>query len=348
MCTIAGYNGTNQAAPILIDMMRKLEGMHSGFYTGIATIHEGKVHYAKVAGDLDTLLENTEAASLPGTIGFIHSRTPGKQGLGDFGEVSHPFTSERDGKTYTALIMNGSSGVFKGTVKVPAFAQQVMDQGYTLKSYHEAAGNTQLPSGGYIHGTDVRCQLTDSKIAAGMDVAEALQETFTQMPCEAVSLVLSLAEPDAVAFARLVAPMHVAWADHGAYMATAPLAFPADAGNYTLLPSMSYGKIWPDGFQVQKFKKQFVTVAPITPEIMQAAYKHLENALQAPKAIMETGVKELLQQMCPDADCIPSSAVAYQIISDFYRQGRLEIEKRYVPGQTDALKAPKFYLSLKK
>ena len=131
-------------------------------------------------------------------------------------------------------------------------------------------------------------------------------------------------------------------------MATAPLAFPADAGNYTLLPSMSYGKIWKDSFQVQKFKKQFVTVAPITPEIMQAAYKHLENALQAPKAIMETGVKELLQQMCPDADCIPSSAVAYQIISDFYRQGRLEIEKRYVPGQTDALKAPKFYLSLKK
>lgn len=348
MCTIAGYNGTKQAAPILIDMMRKLEGMHSGFYTGIATIHEGKVHYAKVAGDLDTLLANTEAASLPGTIGFIHSRTPGKQGLGDFAEVSHPFTSERDGKTHTALIMNGSSGVFKGTVKVPVFAQQVMDQGYTLKSYHEAAGNTQLPSGGYIHGTDVRCQLTDSKIAAGMDVAEALQETFTQMPCEAVSLVLSLTEPNAVAFARLVAPMHVAWADHGAYMATAPLAFPADAGNYTLLPSMSYGKIWRDGFQVHKFKKQFVTVAPITPEIMQAAYKHLENALQEPKAFMETGVKELLQQMCPDADCIPAAAVGYQIVSDFYRQGRLQIDKRYVPGQTDALKAPKFYLSLKK
>ena len=76
MCTIAGYNGTKPAAPILIDMMRKLEGLDSGFYTGIATIHEGKIYHAKVAGDLDRLLETTDAANLPGTIGFIHSRTP--------------------------------------------------------------------------------------------------------------------------------------------------------------------------------------------------------------------------------------------------------------------------------
>lgn len=99
MCTIAGYNGSKQAAPILIDMMRRLEGMNSGFYTGIATVHEGKIYYAKVAGDLDALLANTEAASLPGTIGFIHSRTPGKKALGDFAEVAHPFTSETAGQT---------------------------------------------------------------------------------------------------------------------------------------------------------------------------------------------------------------------------------------------------------
>lgn len=77
------------------------------------------------------------------------------------------------------------------------------------------------------------------------------------MPCEAVALTLSVTEPETIAFARLVAPMHLAWVDHGAYMATAPLAFPADAGGYTLLPPMSYGKIWRDGFQVQKIKKQF-------------------------------------------------------------------------------------------
>ena len=81
MCTIAGYVGTKPAAPLLIEMMRKEEGIDSGFYTGIATIHEGKIHYRKVVGDLAQLLKETDAAELPGTIGIIHSRTPG--GLAD-------------------------------------------------------------------------------------------------------------------------------------------------------------------------------------------------------------------------------------------------------------------------
>lgn len=347
MCTIAGYNGTKSAAPILIEMMRKLEGLDSGFYTGIATMHQGKIYYAKVAGNLDTLLASTVAASLPGTMGFIHSRTPGPKELADFAGVAHPFTAEKDGQVRTALIMNGCGGIFKGTFDVSGMAQRMIDQGYELKSYHETIGNTALPGGGFAHGTDVRCQLTDSKIAAGMDMAEALQETFTQMPCEAVSLAMSVTEPNAIAFARLVMPMHVALTDHGVYMATGPLALPKDAGDYTLLPPMSYGKVWKDGFQVQKFKKYLATVAPITPQVMAAAYAYLEEALQEPKPFTETGVSEVLQNLYPSADCTQRWTVAYQVISEFYRQGRLHMETRYIPGKTEDLKAPVFYLSLK-
>ena len=42
MCNIAGYVGSKQAAPVLLEMLKKQEGFDSGFYTGIATIHEGK------------------------------------------------------------------------------------------------------------------------------------------------------------------------------------------------------------------------------------------------------------------------------------------------------------------
>ena len=44
MCNIAGYAGKCAAAPILIEMLRKEEGFDGGFYTGIATVHEGKIH----------------------------------------------------------------------------------------------------------------------------------------------------------------------------------------------------------------------------------------------------------------------------------------------------------------
>ena len=77
MCNIAGYIGTKQAAPILIEMIRAQEGLNAGFYTGIATLHEGRIHYRKLVGNLDDLLSKTDAASLPGNIGIIHSRTPG-------------------------------------------------------------------------------------------------------------------------------------------------------------------------------------------------------------------------------------------------------------------------------
>lgn len=51
MCNIAGYVGTKQAAPILLDLIEKQEGLAAGYYTGIATYHEGKIYYQKLVGD---------------------------------------------------------------------------------------------------------------------------------------------------------------------------------------------------------------------------------------------------------------------------------------------------------
>ena len=48
MCNIAGYTGFRRAAPVLIDMIRREEGFLGGYYTGIATIHEGKVYSAPI------------------------------------------------------------------------------------------------------------------------------------------------------------------------------------------------------------------------------------------------------------------------------------------------------------
>ena len=65
MCNIAGYVGTKQASPILLEMMRAQEGFCGGYYTGIATICEGKLYYAKLTGDTARLEALTEAANLP-------------------------------------------------------------------------------------------------------------------------------------------------------------------------------------------------------------------------------------------------------------------------------------------
>ena len=107
MCNIAGYVGTKPAAPILIDMLRREEGWDSGYYTGMVTLHDGKLHHTKKTGDLALLLNTTNAASLPGTIGLIHGRSP--SGGGD--AWAHPFIGGRDTESI-AYVANGSAGCF--------------------------------------------------------------------------------------------------------------------------------------------------------------------------------------------------------------------------------------------
>ena len=71
------------------------------------------------------------------------------------------------------------------------------------------------------------------------------------------------------------------------------------------------------------------------------------EALQESKPFVETGVGVALKALYPAADCTQRATVAYQVISEFYRQGRLKMETRYIPGKADGLQAPVFYLSLK-
>ena len=133
MCMMAGYNGTKRAAPILIEMLRKEEGINAGCFTGIATLHEGKIYYRKLAGNLDRLLAETDAMDLPGSIGIIHSRTPNGVPVDSW---AHPFTCEQDGRVRTALMLNGMNGCCNelNLKQYPTVLKKIKEAGYPLKS----------------------------------------------------------------------------------------------------------------------------------------------------------------------------------------------------------------------
>ena len=101
MCNIAGYAGNRQAAPILLEMLKRQQYYDGALSAGIATIHEGKLYWRKVVGDVDTLIRETDAATLPGTIGIAHTR-PSNSGY----ELAHPYVS-MDGRM--ALVSNGTT-----------------------------------------------------------------------------------------------------------------------------------------------------------------------------------------------------------------------------------------------
>lgn len=70
MCNIAGYIGNRQAAPILVEMLRRQEEFDGCMGTGIVTIHEGKLYYRKLVGSVDDLIKNTDVLDLPAKLKF--------------------------------------------------------------------------------------------------------------------------------------------------------------------------------------------------------------------------------------------------------------------------------------
>lgn len=345
MCNIAGYVGSKPAAPILIDMMRREEGWNAGFYTGIATIHKGKIHYAKLTGDLNHLLENTDAAYLPGTIGVIHSRTA--SGGGD--EWSHPFAGEVNGEIITAYVANGSRGCFSPrTSEATAIATELEQSSWRFRSRESSSIGLypSLPDGGSAHMSDVMAQLITRNIVRGEDPSTAMDSAFCEMPSEIVGLLLSLAKPDCIAWSRINMPMFVGFAGHGAYLASTPQAFPADAGEPTLLPANSGGYIYPNHFTAAPYRNPPGTVAPITPQLIAKGFKMVEQELkESPKTMPQLNQK--VKGLFDTADCVPSAALIYQILHGLEREGRLSIAIETRPGMRHNLTAPLFYASLK-
>lgn len=345
MCNIAGYIGQHKAAPILLGMLRREEGYAGGYYSGIATWHEGRLHAAKLTGDVARLIEKTDAASLPGTVGIIHSRS--KSGGGD--EWAHPFLGHRNGTPAIAYVANGSIGKFRDCA--PAFdalAQELFDSGYDLPSRVriESSRYNTLRDGTVAHMSDVMCQLILRYMDKGTAEDAAMEAAFCRMPSEIVGLLLSTAAPDRIFWSRINMPMFVAAAPHGMYLASSPTAFPDDAGTPTLLPQNSAGYVSETSFTSHPFAIPPTEVAPLDGEMRESAYRAVCDRLSAGEPLPLSALTAAVKPLFPLAETLPATAAVYGVLYRLQKEGRLREENRRVPGAAEGLDAPRTYFSL--
>ncbi|MCH5160405.1 MAG: glutamine--fructose-6-phosphate transaminase (isomerizing) [Clostridiales bacterium] len=122
MCGIIGYVGKEQASPILIDGLKKLE--YRGYdSSGIAVLDNGVISTVKSVGKIAALEAKTAGKAPSGTIGIGHTRwaTHGKPS-----EInSHPHSSH-DGRF--AIVHNG---IIENYAEIKA---ELTGLGYTFKS----------------------------------------------------------------------------------------------------------------------------------------------------------------------------------------------------------------------
>ena len=348
MCNIAGYVGTRDAAPILIEMLKREEGFAGGFYSGIATIHEGKIYYAKLTGDIDRLLALTEAAKLPGKIGIIHTRS--KSGGGD--EWSHPFVSQAcgAGEIDCAYVANGSAGIFQSMIdKSIRKAEQLIAQGYVMRSRDRFETDyPTLSDGSCVHMSDLMCANIQHNVDLGMTPPRAMEEAFCELPGEIVGLLLHRATPDEIHWSRINMPMFLGFAPHGAYLATSALAFPSDADEEILLPAQFSGSVSKDRYTAIPYRvptekrlgKNNLTITAgaytIIRDLLAQGEQHFGDVYKA------------ITPLYKDCDYTDSEPLAYHILQALAKEGVLEIHTARVPGVNDGLTAPRATFSLKK
>lgn len=238
MCNIAGYVGSRHAAPILLDMIEAQEGLAGGYYTGIATIHDGQLHYEKVVGDTQQLRNTSSAADLPGTIGIAHSRS--KSG-GDR-EWGQPFVNcDRT----VAYLANGSMGYWQGKTDTSALAAQLYeaDHHFLAVSDEPIGSYPVLPDGRGVHTSELMCHAISAELTAGAGPMAAIASAFTSWPAEIVGLYLAAQHPDAIFAARWNMPVCMGRTSDGSYLASAPLALPAEANWRMWVPPCSVARV---------------------------------------------------------------------------------------------------------
>lgn len=344
MCNIAGYVGNRPAAPILLEMIRRQEGFAGGYYTGIATVCDGKIFYAKLTGDTRRLTSLTEAAKLPGTVGIVHSRS--KSGGGD--SWAHPFLSYKDGLPLSAYVANGTMGFAKPrSAEYAKKAEELMAAGYEMSSkvMEDNPRYQKLSDGSTVHMSDVMCQLIQRNSDGGDSPVAAMERAFCEMPSEIVGLLLNLSCPDRIVFSRINYPMHVAFASHGAFLSSTPTAFPEECGDWTLLSACSSGEIFANRFTETPYQTNPVTVAPMDAAVQERAFETVAGMLKNPVSISD--LSKAVSPLFAEADCNPTAALVYEILDSLNRRGKLCTEIRQVEGAQEGLTAPKNYFSLR-
>lgn len=332
MCNLAGYTGSKRAAPILIDMIRREQYYDAGYSTGIATIHEGKIYTAKVLGDVDALLKQTDAWDFPGTFGIIHSR-PGA----NYVSHAHPFL-DRTGNL--ALCLNGT-GDGSGSPELFAASRGIMkdffDRGFPIRSAVEESGESmRLPNGMGYHDTEPYALMAGDFIDNGMELCAAVGKAIDTLPLDIVTLAIHTAVPGTVAIGRITRPMEIALGDGESYMATTAFAFPEDQKFRTVksAPTAAVTAVTPGEFRVTDVALQNVRVQDIDPCIYAEVWRRIEEVLKnadRPLTLDELHVREMKDVWDePLVDCIyrledgvlkPYTALTYQILYEMYRRG---------------------------
>ena len=194
MCGIVGYVGAQQAAPILLDGLRRLE--YRGYDSaGMAVCGPEGLCVRKAKGRLQALADLTEEGrAVPGTLGVGHTRWATHGEPNDIN--AHPQVSENG---LFAVVHNG---IIENYALLRA---QLLQKGYTFRSQTD---------------TEVVAQLLAYYYAASHDLFEAVTSMLSAVEGAYALGIICADAPDRLIAARKDAPLLLGCGDGENFLAS--------------------------------------------------------------------------------------------------------------------------------
>ena len=267
MCGIVGYTGAQNAAPVLLEGLKKLE--YRGYDSaGLAVIQGNTIHISKVTGRIANLCEKTQDGLLtPGTTGIEHTRWATHGAPTDTN--AHPHASN-DGRF--AVVHNG---IIENYVEL---RQELTEKGY----HFESETDTEV----IVHLVEMYYR-GDFKRAV-MKASNRLQGSY------ALGIVCS-DEPERIFVVREASPLILGVGIGENYFASDVTAMVAYTRNAIYLEDGEFAELTPDSIRVFDCAGREISkpVSRITWDIQAAekgGYDHfmLKEIMEQPRAAKAT------------------------------------------------------------
>lgn len=267
MCGIVGYTGGQNAAPVLLEGLKKLE--YRGYDSaGLAVIQGNTIHISKVTGRIANLCEKTQDGRLtPGTTGIGHTRWATHGAPTDTN--AHPHASN-DGRF--AVVHNG---IIENYVEL---RQELTEKGY----HFESETDTEV----IVHLVEMYYQGDFKK--AVMKASSRLQGSY------ALGIVCS-DEPERIFVVREASPLILGVGIGENYFASDVTAMVAYTRNAIYLEDGEFAELTPDSIRVFDCAGREISkpVSRITWDIQAAekgGYDHfmLKEIMEQPRAAKAT------------------------------------------------------------
>ncbi len=233
MCGIVGYTGGQEASPILVAGLRRLE--YRGYDSaGVATLDAHRMIVRKKAGRVRVLEQSLEHEPAGGTCGISHTRWATHGPAND--RNAHPHLGGHRGEV--AVVHNG-----------------VIENYTALRSELEALGYAFVSQ----TDTEVIAHLIAHELSADGDLYQAVQRALPRLEGTYGLGVVSPRCPGQVIGAKLGSPLVVGLGENEHYLASDPLAIAPHTARVAFLQDGEVVRLTPTGFEVRHREQGSIT-----------------------------------------------------------------------------------------